>query len=255
MTGANDAAIETGARAALTSTLQGRDRRHALPEWRHVLAVVAHPDDESFGLGAVLDAFIRDGATVDVLCFTQGEASTLGEAPDLATTRAHELAAAARVLGARSALLRAHPDGMLADVDPTVLDDDVVAVARAAGADGLLVFDETGITGHPDHVAATRSAIRAAEQLGMPVLGWTLDADVAERLRAETGAPFVGRAPDEIHVQIGVQRERQRAAIACHASQAVPTSVLWRRLELQGDAESLRRLDGTHRSRPTDHPR
>ena len=39
----------------------------ALPAWTTVLAVVAHPDDESFGLGALLDAFTSAGAGVEVL--------------------------------------------------------------------------------------------------------------------------------------------------------------------------------------------
>lgn len=49
----------------------------ALPAWPSVVAVVAHPDDESFGLGAILDSFARSGAAVSVLCLTHGEASTL----------------------------------------------------------------------------------------------------------------------------------------------------------------------------------
>jgi hypothetical protein len=52
-----------------------------LPVWTSVLVVVAHPDDESFGLGAILDAFTAAGATVEVLCLTHGEASTLHGAP------------------------------------------------------------------------------------------------------------------------------------------------------------------------------
>ncbi len=50
-----------------------------LPQVSRVLAVCAHPDDESFGLGAVLGALSDRGATTRVLCFTHGEASTLGE--------------------------------------------------------------------------------------------------------------------------------------------------------------------------------
>jgi len=46
-----------------------------LPAWRQALVVVAHPDDETFGLGAVADRF----TAVHVLCFTHGEASTLNE--------------------------------------------------------------------------------------------------------------------------------------------------------------------------------
>src|SRR5674476_1023032 len=71
-------------------------RVDVLPAWTSVLAVVAHPDDESFGLGALLDAFARAGAGVEVLCLTHGEASTLHGAPgDLASLRGAELAAAA----------------------------------------------------------------------------------------------------------------------------------------------------------------
>src|SRR5512146_1948099 len=49
----------------------------SLPSWRSVLAVCAHPDDESFGLGAVLDAFGAQGTRLAVLCLTHGESSTL----------------------------------------------------------------------------------------------------------------------------------------------------------------------------------
>ena len=40
------------------------------PEWTSVLAVIAHPDDASFGLGAILDAFVFAGAKIEVLCLT-----------------------------------------------------------------------------------------------------------------------------------------------------------------------------------------
>jgi hypothetical protein len=50
-----------------------------LPAWRQALVVVAHPDDETFGLGAVADRFAAGATAVHVLCFTHGEASTLNE--------------------------------------------------------------------------------------------------------------------------------------------------------------------------------
>lgn len=213
-----------------------------LPRWARMLVVVAHPDDESFGLGAIIDGFVQSGTEVDVLCLTHGEASTLGATPELASVRADELRRATLSLGARSALLRAHPDGGLAAVDTAVLDDDVAGVARSSGTDGLLVIDPSGISGHPDHQAATAAGMRTGRRLGLPVLGWTLDEPVAEQLRAETGVPFVGHPPAEVDLRIEVDRTRQRQAIACHASQAVSGSVLWRRLELQGDHETLRWL-------------
>lgn len=58
-----------------------------LPATDTALVVIAHPDDESFGLGAVLHALVTAGTPVDVLCFTHGEASTLGAATDLGKMR------------------------------------------------------------------------------------------------------------------------------------------------------------------------
>ena len=49
---------------------------------RSALAVIAHPDDESFGLGGVLARLAADGTRVRVLCFTRGEASTPPTARD-----------------------------------------------------------------------------------------------------------------------------------------------------------------------------
>ncbi|MDP2775175.1 MAG: PIG-L deacetylase family protein [Nocardioides sp.] len=214
-----------------------------LPPWRSVLAVVAHPDDESFGLGAVLAAFAGAGAQVSVLCLTRGEASTLhGVAGDLTELRADELTAAAAALGLDHVELLTYPDGRLPEVNLDQLAGHAVTTARGVGADGLIGFDLTGVTGHPDHAHATAAAIHAADSLDLPVLGWTVPDTVARRLREEYGAPFDGYPETGIDLVVTVDRARQRQAVACHPSQAVPGSVLWRRLELLGDQEHLRWL-------------
>ncbi|WP_121253604.1 PIG-L deacetylase family protein [Nocardioides ferulae] len=211
-----------------------------LPASASVLAVVAHPDDESFGLGAVLSAYADRGVRVSVLCLTRGEASTLhGVEGDLHELRAAELTAAAAELGIDRVSLRDYPDSALADVDLPTLVGEVTDLAAEVGADTLIGFDRTGLTGHPDHMRATEAAVAAGERLRLPVLAWTLPDDVAERLLAEHGVPFVGRAADDIDLVVEVDRTRQLAAVACHPSQAVPGSVLWRRLELSGDREHL----------------
>jgi LmbE family N-acetylglucosaminyl deacetylase len=220
-------------------------RPDVLPAWTTVLAVVAHPDDESFGLGALLDAFTRAGAGVEVLCLTHGEASTLHGAPgDLASLRGVELAAAADVLGVTRAMLKDHPDGDLGDLPVAMLASEVVAAADSCGADGLLVFDTAGVTGHPDHVAATAAGLLAAEMLNLPVLGWTLPYTVAAQLNQELGASFIGHPDQDIDLSVSVDRTRQLLASHAHKSQALPSSVLWRRLELLGDTENLRWLHG-----------
>lgn len=217
--------------------------RTRLPVWHAVLAVVAHPDDESFGLGAILDAFARSGTRTTVLCLTRGEASTIRGVPgDLTAVRASELEKAARALGVSETELADHPDGALADIDRDVLAAEVSAAAARHDAEGLLVFEPSGISGHPDHVAATAAALVAAENDGLPVLAWTLPRAVADRLNEEFGVPFAGHDDAEIDLVLPVTRDRQRVASLAHASQAIPTSVLWRRLELLGDREHLRRL-------------
>jgi LmbE family N-acetylglucosaminyl deacetylase len=211
-----------------------------LPTWRRPLAVVAHPDDESFGLGAVLASFVAGGARPAVLCLTRGEASSLHAVPgELGEIRAAELAAAARILEVEAVELLDHPDGALARIGVGDLAAAVLAAARRWGSDGLIGFDVGGVTGHPDHVAATAAALRAAGGLGLGVLGWTLPAWVARRLGSELGAGFLGREAGDIDLVLTVDRARQLRAVRAHPSQAVPSSALWRRLELLGDREYL----------------
>lgn len=231
-----------------TDLAQESDPHRTLPRWESVLAVVAHPDDESFGLGAVIDAFVAHGSRVRVLCLTEGETSTLGAGKNLARMRRDELAAASRELGVTGTALHHHPDGDLRSVCRHILAGEVVDEVGADHADGMLVFDEGGVTGHPDHKTATSAALLAAEILGLPVLAWTLPASVADQLNAEQvggqdgGGRFRGRPPEEIDLKIAVDREHQVAASRAHHTQAVPSSPLWRRLELLGGTEHLRWL-------------
>lgn len=225
-----------------------------LPSWPAVLAVVAHPDDESFGLGGVIGRMTGAGSEVHVLCFTHGEASTLNETgANLRQARDEELRAAGAELGVASVALLDYPDGSLAAIARAGLARQVRDLAGLVRPDGLLVFDDTGITGHPDHQAATAAAVLAAGRMtaagngpartaSLPVLAWSLADRVARTLRAETGQPFAGRPATELDFRIQADRPRQRAAAQRHATQISPGAVLWRRLELQGDDEYLRWL-------------
>jgi N-acetylglucosamine malate deacetylase 2 len=214
-----------------------------LPDWHSVLAVVAHPDDESFGLGGILATFVANGARVSVLCFTHGEASTLhGVEGELAVIRSHELLDAATELGISDVFLKSYPDGALNRVDRALLEADVAEVAESVDADGFIVFDPDGVTSHPDHKRATEVAQSVAARRGRDIVAWTIPEAVAQTLNDEFDAVFIGHAPSEIDMCIPVSRDAQIRAVACHPSQATPGSVLWRRLELLGVNEHLRVL-------------
>ena len=214
-----------------------------LPTTRSVLAVCAHPDDESFGLGAALATFDESGTSTSVLCFTHGEASTLGaDTPELGRVRAGELAAAADELGVAEVELLHYRDGQLSEEPLAELNTRIHRAVQRAGADLLLVFDEGGITGHADHCRASEAAVAVARELGLPVLAWTLPERVADALNLQFGAGFVGRSDTELDYVVQVDRTRQRRAIDQHVSQAVDNPVLGRRLALQGDEEAFRWL-------------
>lgn len=218
-----------------------------LPPWRSVLAVVAHPDDESFALGALLHTFADAGARVSVLCLTRGEASTLhGIAGDLLQLRTAELTAAADILRLHHVELLTYPDGRLPDINLTQLATHVETAALRVHADGIIGFDSNGVTGHPDHAHATAAAVHAAETLDLPVLGWTVPDTIADQLRHEHGAPFDGYPAAQIDLVVTVDRTLQLQAVGCHQSQAIPGSVMWRRIELLGPHEHLRWLYRPH---------
>jgi N-acetylglucosamine malate deacetylase 2 len=227
------------------SSAAGRvpDHVQQLPDWRSVLVVIAHPDDESFGLGAIIHQITQAGAAAHVVCFTHGEASTLNETgADLHAARCQELALASSELGIVTVDLHDYGDGQLGAVSTGELAARVLPAIRQYNPGGLLVFDDTGITGHPDHRAATAAALEAARPRALPVLAWTLPGHVASQLRRETGQPFAGQPPDRIHISVQVTRHAQHRASLAHASQISPSAVLWRRLQLLGDHEHLRWL-------------
>ena len=73
---------------------------------RSLLAVFAHPDDESLACGGLLAWCAHLGADVSLLCMTHGEHGPGGE--DVRRTRRRELEAAARALGLRAVTLLDH---------------------------------------------------------------------------------------------------------------------------------------------------
>jgi N-acetylglucosamine malate deacetylase 2 len=234
------------------------------PAWAAVLAVIAHPDEATpgldsdeatFGLGAILDAFVFAGTRVEVLCLTHGQAWTLPGAPgDLAALRGAGLASAADVLGPIHAKLpvdvlppiRAKmqdwSDGALCEVCQSRLAAEVVAAADSCHPDGLLVLDTAAATGRLDYLAASAAGLLAAETLSLPVLGWGLSATVATQLKEELGGSRIGHQGEEIDLRVSLEGAGQRLASHTLQSPARPDIARWRQLDLLAETGSLRWL-------------
>ncbi len=204
-----------------------------------VAAVVAHPDDESFGLGGLLAALAAEGRAVHVLCLSHGEASTLGFGERLAEVRRDELTAAAAQLGVATVTLLDLPDGHLETRPPDELEARVAAWL-APDVVALVAFEPNGVTGHGDHRAVTAAAERIADRRGLPVIEWGVDPPTASYLaeRYRTRFEAIPDGPDVVDLRVA--RDAQYAAVHCHRSQLDEDALVLGRLAFQGDHERVR---------------
>ncbi len=137
-----------------------------------LLAVFAHPDDESLASGGLLAWCAALGVRVSLLCLTHGEhGQTGGGAPrpgarPLRQVRAGELEAAARMLGIARVRLLDHEDGMLPWILPARLEADILDEILRTGPDVVITFDADGLYWHPDHIAAHERTTAVVAALG-----------------------------------------------------------------------------------------
>lgn len=135
------------------------------------LAVIPHPDDESYSFGGTLALLARNGWRCAIACASAGEA---GERHDggpagayaLAIAREAELRASCAVLAAEVVAIWGLPDGHLRDEDATAL---VTAAIDATKPDVVLALGADGAYGHPDHLAVYRWVTAALDTGARPV--------------------------------------------------------------------------------------
>jgi len=145
-------------------------------ESRRLMAVLAHPDDESLGVGGTLARYASEGAEVYLVTATRGERGRYGDGNThpgedaVGRVREAELRAAARELGVRDVQLLDYIDGDLDRADPREAVGRIVTQLRRARPQVVVTFDPLGAYGHPDHVAisqfTTGAIVRAADRDG-----------------------------------------------------------------------------------------
>ena len=190
-----------------------------------LLAVFAHPDDETFRPGGTLALLARHGVGVHVLTVTRGQAGSRGDPPlceikDLPAMRERELRCACAALGLEPPHLLDYEDGHLLDANPEAITAAIHDCAASVRPQVMLTFGEDGLSGHPDHIAIGRFAAQAfaASDLGAALYTLAVPHSLAEQLEM----PQVHAVPDEqIALRVDISRawEAKKAAMACHATQ------------------------------------
>lgn len=145
-----------------------------------LLAVLAHPDDESLGLGGVLAKYAAEGVRVSLVTATRGEGGRFHEHRDgpehpgrerLGAIREAELRAAAEVLGIADVSILGYPDGRLDEADPREILGKLVEHVRRVRPDVVITFPPDGAYGHPDHIAICQFATAAVVASADPGFG------------------------------------------------------------------------------------
>jgi len=144
-----------------------------------LLAVFAHPDDESLGVGGTLAKYAAEGVEVSLVTATRGQSGRFKEHPRgsaghpgpdaLGRLREAELRAAAEILGVRDLTILDYLDGSLDQADPREAIGRIVAHVRRLQPDVVITFGPEGAYGHPDHIAIcqfTTAAMIAAAHGG-----------------------------------------------------------------------------------------
>jgi LmbE family N-acetylglucosaminyl deacetylase len=150
-----------------------------------LLTVLAHPDDESFGMGGTLALYAWCGAATHLICATGGEEGDVAEAflvgyRSKTERRRAELACAAEALGLTTVELlgyrdsgmpgtpaNTHPDALAAQPLDAVAARITHAIRRLR-PQVVVTFDPIGGYRHPDHIAIQRATVAAFHAAGDP---------------------------------------------------------------------------------------
>ena len=206
---------------------------------RSLVAVFAHPDDESIACGGALAICADRGVRVSLICATHGENNHGERDEGWYVQRASELDAAAAVLGIGEVVLLDFRDGFLPWTDQ--LTSRIDTELRRLQPDAVVTFGKDGLYWHPDHIAICDATTVAVDALGdePPALYYvTMPPGQMRRIVDEVWAqdevttghlPLlglnnpdafgVGAADPTVVVDISAVATRKLAALKCHRSQ------------------------------------
>jgi LmbE family N-acetylglucosaminyl deacetylase len=250
----------------------------------------AHPDDEAIATGGTMAKAVAAGHRVVLVLATKGELGepvpgVLRDGEELWQRRVEESYRSGEILGAsRVEFLDYRDSGMIgeptnddpasfwqADLDEAA--DRFAKILREESADFVVVYDDHGAYGHPDHIQVHRVGVEAARRAGVTRIfestinrtAMLRNMELAEGATPDSAARMAAVEADknfgtveelithavDVHDQVALKR----AAMAAHASQIPPDSFF-----LAMADEVFARAFGTEwyiehgQSRPATHP-
>jgi LmbE family N-acetylglucosaminyl deacetylase len=199
---------------------------------RALLAVFAHPDDETFRPGGTLALLARHGVGVHVLTATRGQAGSRGDPPrctqeELPAVRERELRCACAALDVEPPRLLDYQDGHLAEVSPEEITEHILAALAEIDPQVVLTFGPDGLSGHADHIAIGRCAALAYARCEDVAAIYALA--VPRSLAEQAEMRQVHSVPDEqitLAVDVASAWPAKQAAMACHMTQRSSTPLM-----------------------------
>jgi LmbE family N-acetylglucosaminyl deacetylase len=138
-----------------------------------ILAIFAHPDDESYGPGGTLAHATGTGHIVSLLTLTHGESGSMGiskslSAEELAKRRRNELRCAAEKLGIQHLQIHNLSDKQLQDTPDHHGITIIMQEIKRFKPDIIITFHENAISGHPDHLVVTNWTFNTIKTIPNP---------------------------------------------------------------------------------------
>ncbi len=198
----------------------------------NLLAVFAHPDDETFRAGGTLALLALRGVRVQVLTATRGQAGSRGNPPlctteELPAVRETELRCACSALGLVPPIVLNYQDGQLAEADLEGLTTQILQVVKETRPQVMLTFGADGLSGHPDHIAIGLASAEAFHRVNDVSALYTLA--LPHSLAESLGMKQIHAVPDEsitLAVDVSAVWEAKMSAISCHRTQLGESPIL-----------------------------
>ncbi|MDQ8736034.1 PIG-L family deacetylase [Paenibacillus sp. LHD-38] len=213
-------------------TINANNRKHRL------LAVFAHPDDESFICGGTLAKYASMGAQITLVSATRGEMGRrMGNPPyvnreSMPEIREKELREACEALGIQRLEFFDIRDKMVEFYDSNRLIERIGALMDEIRPDVVLTFHET-LGGHPDHCAIGKAATAAFHRTRQQGSLYFISFGNA----METPEPFGYTKQDIVKIDVREHLKAKLAAFRAHRCQTEIDEWVW-----QPDREALARL-------------